>query len=426
MAKFAIQTLEFDKVKEMLAGKTATSLGRERVMNMRIESDFASVKRLQEETAEALRLLDDGKRFPFGGAYNILPQVKRARIGSVLEPEELMQVGTTCEALRMVKQFLADEAEIAPQLAEYAAGLEAFPKLERLIASTVSEKGEILDSASTKLAGLRTGVQVAKNRVREKLDSILHDPNNQKYFQDALVTMRGDRYVIPIKQEYRYNFPGVVHDQSGSGATLFIEPMAVVNLNNDIKRYLAQEQEEIERILRSISGMVGADASRITQAMEQLTELDFIAARAYLAQQQKAARGHRGQRQQDGVPYRKAKDGAGCQPLPDAAHQQEHHCIAHRHPHALGQRLAHRLLDAAVAVDDQRLDHQHGQVDAQRQQLDAEQAVQNGVDRHIDHRRRAAVQQAAGQQLGAQLFLAGVLLQGHQLAQKEAEYEAER
>ena len=240
MAKFAIQTLEFDKVKEMLAGKTATSLGRERVMNMRIESDFASVKRLQEETAEALRLLDDGKRYPFGGAYNILPQVKRARIGSVLEPEELMQVGTTCEALRMVKQFLADEAEIAPQLAEYAAGLEAFPKLERLIASTVSEKGEILDSASTKLAALRTGVQVAKNRVREKLDSILHDPNNQKYFQDALVTMRGDRYVIPIKQEYRYNFPGGVHDQSGSGATLFIEPMAVVNLNNDIKRYLAQ------------------------------------------------------------------------------------------------------------------------------------------------------------------------------------------
>lgn len=133
-------------------------------------------------------------------------------------------------------------------------------------------------------------MQVAKNRVREKLDSILHDPNNQKYFQDALVTMRGDRYVIPIKQEYRYNFPGVVHDQSGSGATLFIEPMAVVNLNNDIKRYLAQEQEEIERILRSISGMVGADAARITQAMEQLTELDFIAARAYLAQQQKAVR----------------------------------------------------------------------------------------------------------------------------------------
>ena len=102
--------------------------------------------------------------------------------------------------------------------------------------------------------------------------------------------MRGDRYVIPIKQEYRFNFPGVVHDQSGSGATLFIEPMAVVNLNNDIKRYLAQEQEEIERILRSISGAVGAEADKIIRAMEQFTELDFIAARAYLAQQQKAVR----------------------------------------------------------------------------------------------------------------------------------------
>lgn len=187
MAKFAIQTLEFDKVKEMLAGKTATSLGRERVMNMRIESDFASVKRLQEETAEALRLLDDGKRFPFGGAYNILPQVKRARIGSVLEPEELMQVGTTCEALRMVKQFLADEAEIAPQLAEYAAGLEAFPKLERLIASTVSEKGEILDSASTKLAGLRTGVQVAKTACAKNSTASCMTPTTKSIFRTRLL-----------------------------------------------------------------------------------------------------------------------------------------------------------------------------------------------------------------------------------------------
>lgn len=147
------------------------------------------------------------------------------------------------------------------------------PRLEKQLENAISEKGEIKDSASTKLGGLRTGIQIAKNRVREQLEKVLHDPNNQKYFQDALVTMRGDRYVIPIKQEYKLNFPGVVHDQSGSGATLFIEPMAVVNLNNDIKKYMAEEKEEIERILRQLSGSVGQTvicslpASRLLQIL---------------------------------------------------------------------------------------------------------------------------------------------------------------
>ncbi|MFQ9523002.1 MAG: endonuclease MutS2 [Phascolarctobacterium faecium] len=156
--------------------------------------------------------------------------------------------------------------------------------------NAISEKGEIKDSASTKLGGLRTGIQIAKNRVREQLEKVLHDPNNQKYFQDALVTMRGDRYVIPIKQEYKLNFPGVVHDQSGSGATLFIEPMAVVNLNTDIKKYMAEEKEEIERILRQLSGSVGADGDLLIAGVETLTNLDVICARAYLAQVQKAVR----------------------------------------------------------------------------------------------------------------------------------------
>ena len=111
--------------------------------------------------------------------------------------------------------------------------------------------------------GPRTGILVARNRVKDKLSDLLHDPNNQKYFQDALVTMREDRYVIPIKQEYRLNFPGIVHDQSSSGATLFIEPMAVVNLNNDIKKYILEEKAEVERILRTLTSHVGAEADII-------------------------------------------------------------------------------------------------------------------------------------------------------------------
>ena len=247
MARFAVKTLEFDKVKALLASKTATSLGKAQALAIRTESEFSIVKRLQEETAEALRLLDEGKRFPFGGAHNIVAAVKHAQLGAVLEAETLMEIGSTAAAIRQIKTFLQEESELAPTLAAYAETLQPLPRLEKQLENAISEKGEIKDSASTKLGGLRTGIQIAKNRVREQLEKVLHDPNNQKYFQDALVTMRGDRYVIPIKQEYKLNFPGVVHDQSGSGATLFIEPMAVVNLNNDIKKYMAEEREEIER-----------------------------------------------------------------------------------------------------------------------------------------------------------------------------------
>jgi DNA mismatch repair protein MutS2 len=161
--------------------------------------------------------------------------------------------------------------------------LTAFPQLVQQLSRAISEKGEILDRASVKLAGLRTGIITAQNRVKERLDSILHDANNHKYFQDALITMRDNRYVIPIKQEYKMNFPGVVHDQSSTGATLFIEPLDVVNLNNDITRYKAEEKIEIERILRQLSGAVSAEGDALLQSLRLMTELDAICAKAYFA-----------------------------------------------------------------------------------------------------------------------------------------------
>ena len=290
ITRFAVKTLEFDKVKELAAAKAATALGREMLLNMTVAADFETVKRLQEETAEALRLLDDGKRFPFGGVHNLTAPVKRAKLGGTLEIEELMQVQTTLAGFSDMKIFLLKDSEMAPNLAEYGRALQEFPKIVRQLEKAISEKGEILDSASVKLGGLRTGVMTAKSRVRDKLESILHDPNNQKYFQDNLVTMRGDRYVIPIKQEYKLNFPGVVHDQSGTGATLFIEPLAVVNLNNDIKRYLAEEKEEIERILKQLSENIGVEADKILESLQLMTRIDTICSKAYLAVDQQAVR----------------------------------------------------------------------------------------------------------------------------------------
>ena len=284
MARFAVNTLEFDKVKEILAGFAGTSLGQALALDMQSSSRFDQVKQAQEETAEALQLLDEGKRLPLGGMSDISALVKRARVGSILEPEDFKAIGDTIDGLRHLKQFLTEETEETPALQVYGPELADFSRLGKQLNSVLDEKGNIKDTASTKLAGLRTGILTAKNRVKDKLTAILHDPNNQKYFQDALVTMREDRYVIPIKQEYRLNFPGVVHDQSSTGATLFIEPMAVVNLNNDIKKYILAEQAEVERILRTLTGNVGAEADNILSSLSVAAKIDLIGAKAAMAQ----------------------------------------------------------------------------------------------------------------------------------------------
>ena len=290
MAKFAVKTLEFAKVKEALALETSTSLGKNLALELRSENEFALVKGMLEETAEALRVQEEGRRFPFGGAVDITEGTKRAKVGAVIDIEMLMAIANTAASMRQTKNFLLEVEEVAPHLAVYAASMQEFPRLEKQLNSAISEKGEIKDSASTKLAGLRTGILVAKRRVKEKLDSILHSAENQKYFQDQLVTMREDRYVIPIKQEYKFNFPGVVHDQSGSGATLFIEPLAVVNLNNDIKKYILEEKDEVERILRQLSANVGLEADQLDKTLKVLAQLDLICAKAYLAKRQNAQR----------------------------------------------------------------------------------------------------------------------------------------
>ena len=281
--QFAIKTLEFDKVKNLLADKAATHLGREAIGGLRIATDFETVQHLLQQTRDAVNLLNLGKRMPFGGCVNITQSLKKAEIGSILEPEELLHIASTLSAINAMIAFLQLEKDNLPALYEYRDKLDLFLKLEKQIFAIVDEHGEIKDSASPKLSGLRVSIASAKKRVKQLLDDILHDNNNQKYFQDALVTMRGDRYVIPIKQEYKMNFPGVVHDQSSTGATLFIEPLTVVNYNNDIKRYLAEEQEEIERILRQITLNIGEEVPKIRHSLELMTELDVIWARGNFA-----------------------------------------------------------------------------------------------------------------------------------------------
>lgn len=289
MPRFATHILEFDKVKKMLSDKAATVLGKKAADNIYISGNFQEVAILQEETAEIIRIFDAGKRLPLGGVFNIVSSLKKAEIGSVLETDELLHIGTTLSAMANVKDFLYN-FESVPNLLGYAEKLQLFPLLEKQIDATIDEHGEIKDTASPKLNSLRSNIKVAKNRIKERLDGILHDQNKQKYFQDALVTMRGDRYVIPVKQEYRLNFPGIVHDQSSTGATLFIEPLEIVDLNNNIKRYLAEERDEIERILRQLTLHIGKEAKNISDSLQIIIKLDIISARGYLALEQHAVR----------------------------------------------------------------------------------------------------------------------------------------
>lgn len=164
MAKFAVNTLEFDKVKTLLADQAGTSLGRKLALDLVSSSRFEQVKLAQEETAEAVQLLDEGKRLPLGGMTDISPLVKRTRVGSILEPEDFKAIGDTIDGLRHLKQFLLEDTENAPALRDYGPQLGDFSRLSKQLSSALDEKGNIKDNASVKLQGLRTGILAAKNR----------------------------------------------------------------------------------------------------------------------------------------------------------------------------------------------------------------------------------------------------------------------
>lgn len=290
MEPSVLHTLEFDKIRGLLAGATGSVLGRELAERLVPDSDPAEVERRQDETKEAVELISAAANIPLGGIRDIRGLVKRAGLGAVLDAHDFLAVGSTLYAARRLKQFFNELSIPAPQLTEIAQGITVLRNLENAIENTVSEQGVLLDGASPELSRLRREIRVNQNRVKEKLDSILHSGEYQKYFQEALVTIRGDRYVIPVKIEHRGSFPGIVHDQSASGATVFIEPMAVVNLNNDLKQLMAAEKTESERILRQLSAQVGSAADSLLATCEALGHIDFVFAKGRLALQMHAVR----------------------------------------------------------------------------------------------------------------------------------------
>lgn len=278
-----LRVLEFPKIREMLAELAVTDMGREACRELVPSSDPSEVRRRQAETEEAATILAYNGSNPMAWFTDIREYLKLAHVGSTLSQKALLAVGDALKASRVVRNALVTDREDTPLLTEMGSRLATNRFLEEDIFNAILSEDEISDHASTELYNIRRQMRVLNDRVREKLNSIIRSSTMQKYLMDAIITVRNDRYVVPVKAECRQNVPGIVHDQSGSGSTLFIEPMAVVEAGNELKQWTLKEHNEIERILADFSARIAPDAPMYAGNLEILSKVDMIFARAALA-----------------------------------------------------------------------------------------------------------------------------------------------
>jgi DNA mismatch repair protein MutS2 len=279
-----LKTLEFDKIRDIVATYCTSSAGRAYMEKLVPDSDFQEVVRLLEETDEGLAILRVRGNVPMGGISDIRPHAKRAQIGGVLSAYELMEIANTIRASRILRQFIeaVDEDEDI-EIPHFLAKKETLPiltGLEHEINAAVDENGHVVDSASGTLRSIRQSLRIQEGRVREKLEGYTRGRNASKMLSDSIVTIRNDRYVIPVKSEYRSHFGGVIHDMSSSGQTLFIEPDAVVQANNEIRNLKMKEKDEIEKILQELSVKVQSVAHDLFVLVDVLSEIDIILAKS--------------------------------------------------------------------------------------------------------------------------------------------------
>ncbi|WNS74528.1 endonuclease MutS2 [Bacillus sp. DTU_2020_1000418_1_SI_GHA_SEK_038] len=293
MQERIFKVLEFNKVKEQLLEHVSSELGRRKAEQLLPSVNFEKVQQWQEETDEAVKVLRIKGNVPLGGIYNIRPHVKRSIIGGMLSPHELTQVASTVHGSRQIKRFIEDfedENESLPILISYVSRIVVLADLETTIRNAIDDNGEVLDSASDTLRSLRNQLRTKESRVRERLESMIRSSNAQKMLSDAIITIRNDRFVIPVKQEYKGHYGGIIHDQSSSGQTLFIEPQSIVQLNNELQGIRVKEQQEIERILIELSSNVAENSSELEEIVDVLTEIDFMFAKARYSNRMKASK----------------------------------------------------------------------------------------------------------------------------------------
>ena len=270
-------------MRERLARHTTFSAGREAALALRPVSDLDSVVRRQRETAEAVHLETLHIAVPMGGAHDVRTTVAGAARGQTLATGELLEVAGVARAVARVRRTLSRLEDETPLLAVLADGLADLEPLRGLIGAALNDRGEVVDDASPDLHTIRRERAEVHDRLQQRMESLLRAPALRAALQDPIVTLREGRYVLPVRSEARGAVPGIVHDTSASGATIYIEPMAVVDLGNRWRELEAQERHEIERILRELSEAVGAAADDLASAVERLAQLDVALAKARLA-----------------------------------------------------------------------------------------------------------------------------------------------
>ncbi len=287
MNKHTLRILEYDKILTMLKEYAASPMAKKRCERLTPYRELAKIQVLQEETRDACLRLSKYGSVSFAGLTDVGASFKLLQIGSPLSASELLGIASLLETVANVKSYgdskLDDEDITRDSLVRLFEELIPIPDLSSEIRKCIISADEIADDASRKLKEIRKNIEISYNRIRQKLDKIIHSEANRDMLQEAIITTRSGRYCIPVKAAYRSKFPGMLHDQSQTGSTVFIEPLEIVNLNNDIRELENEEKLEIERILMELSERCGVHVEELTEDMKLLTDLDFIFARARFA-----------------------------------------------------------------------------------------------------------------------------------------------
>jgi len=283
MNAHTLRVLEYDAIRQKVVAHCATPMGAERARQMTPRTDEEAIRVALQQTSEARRLIDLAEEMPLRGVQDVRSAASLARAGGILPPESLLSIADTVESARRLRSFLLTREEKCPALCVLARQLEPLPEVVNEVRRCLREDATVADSASPELARIRQRLRRLHSRITERLQATLNSSRIRNMLQEPVITMRGDRYCLPVKAEYRAQFGGIVHDVSASGATLFMEPQEVVDLGNQIREAQIAEQNEVVRILAQLSALVGKYSDPILLTCDALGELDFINARARLS-----------------------------------------------------------------------------------------------------------------------------------------------
>lgn len=281
----ALKTLEYTKIRERLTSQALSPMGKEKCSALVPLDNISEIVREQKETTEAVNMALKKGRLPLGGIKDIRSHLERAEAGGVLAIDELMAVGEFLYVCRKVKNYSKQEnkADTFPVLEDYFAIVKTINNVENEINRCILNEQEISDDASSGLRTVRREIRNANGSIRDKLNSIIYSAAYKTMLQDAVITIRNDRYCVPVRAEYQSSFPGMVHDRSNTGSTVFMEPTAVIQLNNKIKELQSKEKEEIEKILAELTSLVAENVDVMEANMNVIAHLDFVFAKAELS-----------------------------------------------------------------------------------------------------------------------------------------------